>query len=123
MKVFKYTPRLKRKDSKGKDNPVFKGCVEIEVGNRKERIELSKSLLYKVDGDGKVIEKPADQGLDDALYHTDLVKKHVKSVDLVHVESGEKITDFEELEYYQEGDAVISELINVVYNGVQLGNS
>lgn len=123
MKVFKYSPKLKRKDSKGKDKPVFSGYVEIEVGNRKERIELSKSLLYSVDGEGKVIEKPSNQGLDDALYHTDLVKKHVKVVDLVHVESGEKIKEFEDLEYYQEGDAVISELINVVYNGVQLGNS
>lgn len=123
MKVFKYSPKLKRKDSKGKDKPVFSGHVEIEVGNRKERIELSKSLLYSVDGEGKVIEKPSNQGLDDALYHTDLVKKHVNVVDLVHVESGEKIKEFEDLEYYQEGDAVISELINVVYNGVQLGNS
>ena len=89
------------------------GCIEIDIPKFSERMAIVKATEFK---DGVKVEDA-----EKVLMLVDLAKEKAKKVELKH-ESGLDLTSIEELEYYQEGLAIIYEIAGIILNGVPLGN-
>jgi hypothetical protein len=90
------------------------GSVEIDIPKFSERMAIVKSTEFhngvKVDDADKV------------LMLVDLAKQKAGKVELKH-ESGVELKSIDDLEFYQEGLAIIYEVAGIILNGVPLGNS
>lgn len=110
MREFDYCPKTE----------PFKGSVVLKVPSYKERIKLAQEMgvaNMKVSGEamdlgtslelaGKLIDK-----MDDFIVSVDLkVGK-------------QKFTSLEDLQYYSESQALVSELSGVVMKGITLGEN
>lgn len=100
----------------------FEGSVIIKMPRQKERIAMIKELKFKPNGEG-AIDVNENEGFDLAEKMIDIVEKHVGAIAVVHKSSGKTFSSLAELELYQEGTELISEIGNVVLSGIKLGNA
>ena len=113
MKIFNYSPEKIEVEGEEPIVSPFDGIIKVEIPTYFERLELLKAMeLGKTDEDN----------IDKALGMMKLVQKHVKSVDLKHKKTDEKITDLDELSYYREGSGIINEIGRLVVGGIPMGN-
>jgi hypothetical protein len=91
----------------------FSGFVEINIPKFQERMEIVKSTEFR---NGSKVEDA-----DKVMMLVDLAKTKSGKVELKH-ESGVELNSIDDLEYYQEGLAIIYEVAGVILNGVPLGN-
>lgn len=111
MKFYDYRPE----ENGSKD---FKGVIVLKWLNYNERLQLIKKLNFKVGKQGNFQE---NDSMEIALKLINLSAEYVEKVDVYHVESEEKFSSLEDLGYYSEGVELISELSNILVNGVSLG--
>jgi len=91
----------------------FSGFVEINIPKFQERMESVKSTEFR---NGSKVEDA-----DKVMMLVDLAKTKSGKVELRH-DSGVELNSIDDLEYYQEGLAIIYEVAGVILNGVPLGN-
>jgi hypothetical protein len=98
----------------------FRGCVEMDRLSHDQRMEILNDLNLQADSAGEVkINKDMLSKLSKIKEH---VNKHVKKVDLEHIDSGMCFKSLTELEYYEEFQEVLNELSGILLNGFKLGN-
>jgi len=111
LKTYDYIPR-KIKDEEGNlMDQVFTGKVTIEVPFYRERLEIGRI----VQGDGK------ESNVDISMKTLEILKKHVKEVDITCDKHDLIIDNFDDLGLYQEGGAIITDLIQILIKGIPLG--
>lgn len=94
---------------------ALKGLIKIEIPKFAERMQLAKSILHAIE-DGKMVEK---LDIDKSLAIIEETTKRVVEVK-VNMKSESPIEDIETLSYYAEGVSIISELGNIIINGIPL---
>jgi hypothetical protein len=114
MKNYDYIPG---QDKENGESP-FSGKVILKIPKYLERLELVKKFQFGVN---KQSEVEASDQVDSTMKAFELIGPHVVSVELEIKETSEKITDLEELGYYQEGLALMMELAGFILGGIKLG--
>ena len=114
MKEFIYKP-----EERG--NKTFKGEILISIPKYKERLGMIKGLNFQFNEKGEV--QGGSEQFESAIKIVDIAEKHVKQLALTVIETGEKISTLDDLEYSQEGTELMNEVANFVLSGVQLGKS
>lgn len=101
----------------------MKGSVMLDVPRSKERMLLLKKVNFQaVEGELKGGgQMSAGIELSDLLGQE--LEKRTSEIELVHVESGVAMASLEELEMYEEGGEVLSELGSALMRGVKLGKN
>lgn len=108
MKEYKFTPETTNSEGK----PAWEGSLTIALPKHAERLKLAGELSYKA--------KSEDNKIDLAIMVSDLVRSKIKQIDLKHVESGIKIQDVEDLEYFDVQD-LFNEIQVKLMGGIPLG--
>lgn len=105
MKIVDYKPK----------NEGFSGELKIKIPTYKERLKMAKTLSLQ-----KISEKESDQfGILDGLI--DAVKEHIAVIDLKFGEETFKSPD--ELDYFAEGTELLTEIGQILINGISLGKN
>ena len=113
MKTYDYTPQaLKMEDGSTVESP-FTGKVVLEVPYYKERLELARI----VQGDGK------ESSVDVSMKALEVLEKHVQKVDVVSEKHDIVIDTFQDLGLYEEGGAMINDMIQILIKGIPLGEA
>jgi hypothetical protein len=99
--------------------PKFDGSVKVKVPKHVDRIKLIRSLNTTVDVSGELVKT----GMDSAEKLMDFAKSHIETVSLKRIEDGVEVKNVEWLEYDVDGAEVLSEISNVLLQGVKLGKS
>lgn len=110
MRTIKYEP----------DVEGFSGYVELKVPKYSQRLRLLGKMGVKVSPDGTV-----EQAGDDSIEKmADLVDELEQYVEEVRLKFGtKKIESYEDLQFYQEGAAIINGLINAIAQGISLSKN
>ena len=111
MKEYIYKPKAE-----------FEGHVKLALLKHIERLELLKDMQFKINEAGEVDNSSID-GAGYAMRLYSLVKDRVKEVKLKHKSSGEEFDSLDDLEYYNEGMELITEMGSFLIGGLQLGKS
>lgn len=119
MRNFKIKSELKDND----DNLIFDGYVEVAIPNREGRLGLSMLQMEVARQEKEGALKDEEALKKKFKFLETVVKDHFKSIDLVHVKTGEKLTSVEDLEYFEEGNAIINEMALKCISGVGLGKT
>lgn len=98
----------------------YEGSATIELPTYRERLKYVKECNFKI-GEDSNIDASHDQ-VDSLIKMIDIGYKHIKKVNVKHIESGNTVKSLEEMENYKEFDALIPEICTLVLNGGQLGN-
>lgn len=130
MKEFAYTPQpvervLEGKvvlDEEGKpvtDPSLFKGEIILKIPKYAERLKLVGQLAVNIESDGQV--KTTKETMAAAIKMAEIAQEHIVSLKVENVETKEVYASFDDLEYDQDGTALINECANVVVNGIRMG--
>lgn len=92
----------------------FEGEIEYQALSYSERLKLMKDNNFT----GK-----EGAGFDNIIALVGIAKKYIKTVNLTVKEDGEKVTSVDDLEYTQEGSAVIEQVATRILRGAKLGKS
>ncbi len=105
--------------------PSFSGSLKVEVPNFMKRMEYVKQCNFKtVDKGGGQMEIAAGMdNIDSIIQMAKIAEKHVKSVSLKHIESGEEYKSWGDLLEDPACDSMISEISGYIMNGVSAGKS
>lgn len=101
-----------------KDGGAYKGTVDLKSPSPKEKLKLIKELNYE--NVGSDIEK--SKKLDIVLQMVELTEKHLISMDVVHIASGERCVNLDDIAVYSEWREVCLEVGEVVIRGVSVEN-
>lgn len=105
MKIVDYKPK----------NEGFSGELKIKIPTYKERLKMAKTLSLQ-----KLADKDSDQfGILEGLI--DAVKDHIAVIDLKFGEEVFKSPD--ELDYFEEGTQLLTEIGHMLINGISLGKN
>lgn len=112
------------KGSKDKPSP-FQGSVVIKKMNFKERLQFTKALDYGQDGSGDVAAVAKDKNRSIVMLEQmiELANQRTLKVDLLHSESGKKISSLSELEYYDEYGDLVTEVATEIMRAPSLGKN
>lgn len=105
MKLVDYKP----------SNPGFSGTLKIKIPTYKERLKMAKTLSLD-----KLQDKDAAQ-LDILDGLIDAVKSHIATIDLKF--AGEVFKTVDDLDYFKEGTDLLTEISQVLINGISLGKT
>lgn len=105
MKIVDYRPK----------NEGFSGTLKIKIPTYKERLKMAKTLSLQ-----KLSDKEADQfGILEGLI--DAVKDHIAEIDLKFADESFKSAD--DLDYFEEGTQLLTEIGHMLINGITLGKN
>jgi hypothetical protein len=105
---------------KTKEHHKLQGEIVVKAVKYTERLKLIKECNFKTDASGE-ISFGFDQ-VDSLIKAIELTAKFVEKVDL-KAEDGTAVSSYDDLEYFQGADTILTELAFFVINGPQLGNS
>lgn len=100
----------------------FKGHIMVEVPSYNEQVKLLIDLNTEMSPDGKIEPSNPVEDLKKVEKQNDLIKSHIKSVDIVHSKSKKKFGSFDELTFYREGKLFLNDIVGIILNGPSLGN-
>lgn len=95
------------------DGDGWIGKASLTLLPRIDRAQIAQDYQDKSEGMSVV---------DTVKYVEAAVAKQVVSISLKHIESGEEFKSLEELQYIEEGDAILNKLFHVVLRGRPTGN-
>jgi len=97
-------------------NPL-KGHLIVKLPTYKERIELIKSIKYKLDGDGKIAYNE-----ETLISSADLLDKASAFIDKVEVvnDLGFKFTSVDDLSCDPDGIKLLTQISNLLMKGIKL---
>ena len=110
MKEFKY-------EVKPNESHNFKGYITVKVPRYKERMALLRETNIKITDKGEV-EAGAEK-FDLAIKLAEIAEDHIAKVSVKRGE--EEFNTYEDLEYLEEGTALISEVGSMVISGIKMG--
>ncbi len=103
-----------------KIDPKFEGFVEIDLPKYIQRLKYLKDANFKINEKGEVANSAG--GLDTTIFAVELAEKHIKKVELKHVETGDEMKKVDDLQFHPEGGEILTEIGFLVLNGPALGN-
>lgn len=98
----------------------FEGTIKIDVPKYAERMKILKAVNLKASHDG--VEQDNDN-LESFGRQKEACLKYIKDVSLKIKNTGEEINELEELEYYREGLALMSDIFTDIIAGISLGKN
>lgn len=118
-KEFIYEPKLRydlevEGDELG--DLVFEGSMRIVIFPAEERAKFGKSLNLKVNKEGEVELSEQAEVMQKILAFT---KQNIASLDLKC--NGVEIKDVNDLEFYEEGVKLLTEVSQIMFKGIRLG--
>lgn len=115
--IFKWEPKGTL-DSDGNDyGDIFEGFIELEIKGKMERLRMAKEAEMTVSSEGEAEIKK------DVLAQVEKAGKIVADCcKKVQLKAGKhKIESIEDLEMFQEGVQLVSELLAICIGGIRLG--
>lgn len=118
-KEFSYEPKLRYDLEVEGDEAgelVFEGSMKIRIFPAEQRANFGKSLNLKVNKEGDV--ELSDQAETSQKILT-FTKENIVSLDLKC--NGQEIKEVSDLEFYEEGVKLLTEVSLVMFKGIRLG--
>jgi len=119
---MKYTWKPKPLEtSDGKTiEPRVEGEVVVKLLKHLDRLKKMKDANYNLDENGNI--KGGSNALDTTIMATELAEKHIESVNLKIIKTGEELKTVEELSYSPVAGDVLTDIGFLLINGPELGN-
>lgn len=101
--------------------PKVEGEVIVDLPKYVQRLRYLKEAKFKINSDGSVGQDV--DNLEMSIKAVELAEKHIESVNLKVIESGEELTTVDDLQYSPYGADVLTEIGFLVLNGPSVGNA
>lgn len=99
--------------------PAFEGTVKVKVPKHTDRIKVLRDINTSVSSTGAL----ENVGIDSAEKLMNFAKSNIESVDLKRISDGLVVNKVDWLEYDIDGADILSDISNILIQGVRLGKS